>query len=112
MEGRAIVIEQGFTTADVKTLEDCDHAEALLNESISFMESQLNDVDYVAAQPLSWGRRVRSALRFKRVARQIVAQRRSTLRHEFAHSWEQKFVEAVRLDYPNIYNEVSRTITT
>lgn len=110
MDQRSIVISTGFTTDDIKTLDDCDRAFLELNDAIITIERQLADPTYIADKPPEWKSHAKAALRFKRVGLQVVQNKRTTLRREAAKCWASRFVDIVRVTHPDVFHAVQKQL--
>lgn len=93
---------QGWTTDQVLTKEDCDAAEIYLSDAVSKINSQLSDPERTDPE---WRRTAGVALRKKRQAMQIIQRKRGEL-NASKRQWAGRFVEEIKVNYPDIYTNV------
>lgn len=74
-----IIIEDGYSLGDVKTIEDCDEARVILTDIVANMECQLDQYPEGPESDPSWRARAKKALRWKKLAMQFVMERRAEL---------------------------------
>lgn len=72
IEVPVVEIARGWTVDEIETLDDCDDAFAVLTGAICSIESQIEEAQETGQDRGEWFRRLKSALRWKKAALQIV----------------------------------------
>lgn len=108
-----LTITDGWDIDQVKTIADCDDADAFLTEAIAEIEGQLlaDRVDGFK-RGVDWRTRATIALRMKRRALQQVAQRRGQInratrdaeRSERVKSEHHRLLVIIKRDYPDQFS--------
>jgi hypothetical protein len=75
-----LMIDESWPVTDLPNIASCDAALEVLEDAIRKIEAALSAARATGTFPNSdWARRARSALRLKRAAMQVVAERREKL---------------------------------
>lgn len=103
-----VEITKGWLVSELETVEDCDDALAFLTESVASCDAQLALYDAGALErPAQWRANTRTALYWRKHAREVVYQRRAMLR-----SQERRAVEMLKQHYPQVWETVFKAAAT
>jgi len=100
-----IDITDGWSIDQVKSIADCDEAEAYLTGAVAQIEAQLLE-NRLAGHPrgVDWAIRAKTALRYRKQALQMVARRRGEIgkasRASIAEDRNRLLINILRADFP------------
>lgn len=105
-----IDITDGWSIDQVKTIADCDEAEAYLTGAIAQIEAQLLE-NRLSGHPrgVDWAIRAKTALSYRKTARQMVARRRGEIgraqRAESGNDHNRRLVDIFKAEFPEQFRQ-------
>lgn len=110
-----IDITDGWTIDQVKTIADCDEAEAYLTGAVATIEAQLLESRLAGhTRGVDWAVRAKTALRYRKQALQLVARRRGEIgkaqRAEAGETNDRLLINVFRTDFPDQFQAAAAKV--
>lgn len=104
IEVPVVEIVRGWTVDEIETLDDCDDAFAVLTGAICSIESQIEEAQEAGKDRGEWFRRLKTALRWKKAALQIVQTKKGRItraaRAEAQKAEDRRLLSILSARYP------------